>query len=205
MVRLLPRLLPHAALSEADIGYSRQDALFRAGHRVKWRHFGQVVSVLPLDEQFYRDDHLFVHLRHEVVMLDGEAITLTRMEYRLLTLLLERAGEVVPRAIIVTELWGGSAQGAHTLGGSTHGWASEKTRGIRRPVHRNGPQGRIQVPATARALGFKELREPWCADAKCDGTRSFPRLAEPQPGRRGRNRNQGSEHQRAAGVRRGVH
>jgi len=59
-------------------------------------------AVLPLDEQFYRDDHLFVHLRHEVVMLDGETIFLTRMEYRLLALLLER-GEVVPQAIIVTQ------------------------------------------------------------------------------------------------------
>ena len=55
--------------------------------------------MLPLDEQFYRDDHLFVHLRHEVVMLDGEAITLTRIEYRLLALLLEHAGEVVPERL----------------------------------------------------------------------------------------------------------
>jgi hypothetical protein len=44
------------------------------------RHFGHVVSVLPLDEQFYRDDHLFVHLRHEVVMLDGESICLDSHE-----------------------------------------------------------------------------------------------------------------------------
>jgi DNA-binding response OmpR family regulator len=51
--------------------------------------------VLPLDEQFYRDDHLFVHLRHEVVMLDGEAITLTRMEHRRLAVLVEHAGESV--------------------------------------------------------------------------------------------------------------
>jgi hypothetical protein len=36
--------------------------------------------VLPLDGQFYRDDHVFVHLRHEVVILDGAAITLTRIE-----------------------------------------------------------------------------------------------------------------------------
>jgi hypothetical protein len=47
--------------------------------------------VLPLDEQFYRDDHLFVHLCHQVGMLDGEAITLTRMEYRLLAVLVEHA------------------------------------------------------------------------------------------------------------------
>ena len=64
-----------------------------------------VVLVLSLDRQFYRDDHLFVHLCHQVGMLDGEAITLTRIEYRLLALLLEHAGEVVPRAIIVTQLW----------------------------------------------------------------------------------------------------
>ena len=67
---------------------------------------GRVVSVLPLDEQFYRDDHLFVHLRHQLVMLDGQEIALTRMEHRLLTLLVERAGEVAPRAIILTRLWG---------------------------------------------------------------------------------------------------
>ena len=51
--------------------------------------------MLPLDEQFYRDDHLFVHLCHQVGMLDGEAITLTRMEYRLLAVLVEHAGESV--------------------------------------------------------------------------------------------------------------
>jgi len=75
--------------------------------------FGCAVLVLPLDQQFYPDDHLFVHLRHEVVMLDDEAITLTRMEYRLLALFLERAGEVVPRAIVLTKLWGAQPE-THT-------------------------------------------------------------------------------------------
>ena len=50
--------------------------------------------VLPLDEQFYRDGHLLVHLRHQLVMLDGQEIALTRMGYRLLTILVEHAGEV---------------------------------------------------------------------------------------------------------------
>ena len=65
-----------------------------------------------LDEHFYRDNHLFVHLRHEVVMLDGEPIFLTRMEYRLLAVLVKRAGEVVPRPnllmltpMVHTHLW----------------------------------------------------------------------------------------------------
>jgi len=63
-------------------------------------------ALLSLDQQFYIDHHLFVHLRHEVVMLDGQAITLTPMQYRLLALFVERAGEVVPKATILTQLWG---------------------------------------------------------------------------------------------------
>ena len=64
-------------------------------------------SVFPsLDQQFYRDAHLFVHLRHRMVMLDGQAITLTRMEHRLLALLVEDAGEIVPRASVLAQIWG---------------------------------------------------------------------------------------------------
>lgn len=69
------------------------------------RHSGHVV-VLPLAEQFYRDDHLFVQLRHKVVLLDGEAITLTHMEYRLLGVVVEHAGEAVPQASIAMQFCG---------------------------------------------------------------------------------------------------
>jgi len=62
-----------------------------------------------LDEQFYRDGHLFVHLRHRVMMLDGEPIFLTCMEYRLLALLVEHAGVVVPRASILAQILGAEA------------------------------------------------------------------------------------------------
>jgi DNA-binding response OmpR family regulator len=61
--------------------------------------------VLPLDQQFYRDEVLFVHLRHQVVMLDGHAISLTPVQYRLLVLLVEHAGTVVPRATILKQIW----------------------------------------------------------------------------------------------------
>jgi hypothetical protein len=44
-------------------------------------------SPLPSpNQQFYRDEHLFVDLRDQVVMLDSETIPLTRQEYRLLAL-----------------------------------------------------------------------------------------------------------------------
>jgi DNA-binding response OmpR family regulator len=50
---------------------------------------------------YYRDKHLFVDLHNQVVMLDLKILTLTRMEYRLLALLVEHAGEVVPRPTLL--------------------------------------------------------------------------------------------------------
>jgi DNA-binding response OmpR family regulator len=64
-------------------------------------------SLLPsLDQQYYRDTHLVIHLHHQVVMLDAQILGLTRMEYRLLALLVQHAGEVVTRTIILTHMWG---------------------------------------------------------------------------------------------------
>jgi DNA-binding response OmpR family regulator len=68
--------------------------------------WGAVVLLPSLDQQFYRDEHLFVHLRHQVVILDSEVVNLTPIEYRLLALLVKHAGEVVPRAIIFKQIWG---------------------------------------------------------------------------------------------------
>jgi DNA-binding response OmpR family regulator len=57
-----------------------------------------------LDQPFYRNEHLFSHLRYQVVMLDGELLRLTRMQYRVLALLVEDAGKVVPRASILAQI-----------------------------------------------------------------------------------------------------
>ena len=54
-----------------------------------------------LDEQYYRDEHLLVDLRKQVVTLDSGPLTLNRMEYRLLALLLKHAGKIVPRPILL--------------------------------------------------------------------------------------------------------
>jgi two-component system phosphate regulon response regulator PhoB len=62
--------------------------------------------VPPLDEQSYRDDHLFVHLRKPIVTLDGETVRLTPMQYRLLAVLVEHAGVVVTRPILALWVWG---------------------------------------------------------------------------------------------------
>jgi DNA-binding response OmpR family regulator len=66
-----------------------------------------VHSLLPsLDQHYYSDSHLLVHPRHQVVMLDDQTIALTRMEYLLLALLVEHAGEVVPRPALLMQIWG---------------------------------------------------------------------------------------------------
>ena len=54
----------------------------------------------------YRDEHLIVDLVRQVVTLDSEILALTRIEYRLLAVLVERAGQVVPRTVILTQVWG---------------------------------------------------------------------------------------------------
>ena len=59
-----------------------------------------------LCQSSYRDAHLFVHLQQQVVMLDGETVSLNRLEYRLLALLVEHAGEVMPQSILFMEIWG---------------------------------------------------------------------------------------------------
>lgn len=40
------------------------------------------------------------------MVFDSAAVTLTRLQYRVLALLVENAGEVVPRAILLKRIWG---------------------------------------------------------------------------------------------------
>jgi len=60
----------------------------------------------PPNPPSYRDEHLYVDLRQQLVMLDGETVRLTSMQYHLLLLLVEHAGEVVPRASLLLRIWG---------------------------------------------------------------------------------------------------
>ena len=55
-----------------------------------------------LSPPFYRDKHLFVSLRDRLAILDSRILTMTPIEYRLLALLVEHAGEVVPRPDLLT-------------------------------------------------------------------------------------------------------
>lgn len=57
---------------------------------------------LPL----YGDQHLSVDFAEQVVLLDGQKIELRKKEYDLLALLVQYAGQVVPRETLLLQVWG---------------------------------------------------------------------------------------------------
>jgi two-component system alkaline phosphatase synthesis response regulator PhoP len=58
----------------------------------------------------YQDPHLEVDFTSASAWLDSHPIILTRKEYALLSLLVQNAGEVVPRDALLWRIWGYSAQ-----------------------------------------------------------------------------------------------
>ena len=82
----------------------------------------------------YNDGHLYVDLRHELVMLDRQVVPLTHKEYCLLLLLVQHAGEVVTRNTRDAGL-GARAWVAITYIGDPHPPVTEKTRDIRKAAN----------------------------------------------------------------------
>ena len=56
--------------------------------------------------QAYGDEHLSVDFQQQVVSLDNQRMTLTRKEYDLLSLMVRHAGQIVPRDVLLLEVWG---------------------------------------------------------------------------------------------------
>ncbi len=54
----------------------------------------------------YQDPHLEVDLVRKHASLDSHRLTLTRKEYDLLALLVENAGEIIPRQVLLMRVWG---------------------------------------------------------------------------------------------------
>jgi two-component system phosphate regulon response regulator PhoB len=54
----------------------------------------------------YRDEHLAMDFNQQAIQLDGERVTLTRKEYELLALLVQHAGEIIPREALLMQVWG---------------------------------------------------------------------------------------------------
>jgi len=54
----------------------------------------------------YHDEHLEIDPGRKLAFLDSQRLALTRKEYDLLTLLVQNAGEVVRREVILLRVWG---------------------------------------------------------------------------------------------------
>ena len=67
-------------------------------------HTGENFHAMP-----YRDEHLTMDFTQQAVLLDSERMTLTRKEYELLALLVQHAGEIIPRDALLMQVWGYSA------------------------------------------------------------------------------------------------
>jgi two-component system alkaline phosphatase synthesis response regulator PhoP len=68
------------------------------------------MQTTPNNAQFrYQDAHLEIDLADKFVFLDSRRLALTRKEYELLTLLVENAGEAVPREVLLMRIWGYSS------------------------------------------------------------------------------------------------
>jgi DNA-binding response OmpR family regulator len=72
------------------------------------------MGMLPVGNQPqmmpYGDEHLAVDFAQQVVALDSERLTLTRKEYELLALLVQHAGEIIPREALLMQVWGYSSE-----------------------------------------------------------------------------------------------
>ena len=54
----------------------------------------------------YQDAHLEVDFVRKCASLDTHRLILTRKEYELLSLLVENAGEIIPRQVLLMRVWG---------------------------------------------------------------------------------------------------
>src|SRR5271154_859882 len=58
----------------------------------------------------YRDEHLTIDFDQQSAILASERMTLTRKEYDLLALLVQHAGEIIPREALLMRVWGYGAE-----------------------------------------------------------------------------------------------
>jgi len=58
----------------------------------------------------YRDEHLSMDFVQQAVVLDSQRMVLTRKEYDLLALLVQHAGEIIPREALLMRVWGYSSE-----------------------------------------------------------------------------------------------
>ena len=70
----------------------------------------EITQITSNSPSRYQDAHLEVDFARKSVTLDSRRLVLTRKEYELLSLLVETAGEIIPREVLLMRVWGYSNQ-----------------------------------------------------------------------------------------------
>src|SRR6058998_791128 len=68
------------------------------------------VPIQSINMAPYRDEHITIEFDQQAVALDGQRMILTRKEYDLLALLVQHAGEIIPREALLMRVWGYGAE-----------------------------------------------------------------------------------------------
>jgi len=71
---------------------------------------GPVSLINPDRVPPYNDEHLSMDFDQQAAALDGRRMLLTRKEYELLALLVQHAGEIIPRDALLMQVWGYGAE-----------------------------------------------------------------------------------------------
>jgi len=66
--------------------------------------------MLSLPNTTYRDEHFIVDFQKQAASIDSRAMTLTRKEFELIATLCSNAGEIVPRDVLLRDIWGYSPE-----------------------------------------------------------------------------------------------
>lgn len=96
-----------------------------------------------------------VDLRRMVVLRDGEEIPLTRTEAAILGVLLEADGAVVPRAALLTAVWGSDYTGADNV-------LDVHIRSLRRKLGETARQAACIL--TVRGVGYRCRATDWARE-----------------------------------------
>lgn len=62
----------------------------------------EITQALPS----YYDEHLAINFSQKAALLDNNQMVLTRKEYELLALMVQHAGEIIPREALLWRVWG---------------------------------------------------------------------------------------------------
>lgn len=97
--------------------------------------------------RFYKDEHLEIDFTRGTALLDSKRMVLTRKEYELLSMLADNVGEILPRDVLMMQVWGYSKE-IRTRTLDVH---------IRRLRRKLGPHGDLYIE-TIFGVGYRFQR-----------------------------------------------